>query len=233
MMRPWQSTLIILFTVLCQPSLFGASNGGHFENGLAITAPPPGEVVVAGQVLDVTVEPRNGFLPERILIIAAPDIGDLASLRDGPYSGPVTVSFDIECNAGPGPITISASGFDASETYTTAMEVVVETVVVGNLTRLYAERDLVFYDTTPPTELTVFGEYDDCPDPRDITSPVSGTTYESSDPSIASVDEEGWVTPHGVGSSFIRIRNGELAAKAGIKVRGLPANPTQSGGRNR
>ena len=81
--------------------------------------------------------------------------------------------------------------------------------------------------------LKVFGVYDDCPEPRTITSSTNGTTYESSNASIASVDEEGWVTPHADGEASVLIRNGDVTAKAGVKVRRFPEKPPQSGGRKR
>jgi uncharacterized protein YjdB len=67
-------------------------------------------------------------------------------------------------------------------------------------------------------QVTVFGVFQDGV-ARNVTSD-SGTTYESLDPSIATVDSEGRITGHRPGMTSVRVRNSSTEATLLVTVTG-------------
>jgi len=77
---------------------------------------------------------------------------------------------------------------------------------------------LLFESEEPNTErLFVAGRYSDGIS-RDLTSSASGTTYESTDEKVATVDKEGIVTGISIGKAFIVAKNGDKEARRQVIV---------------
>lgn len=66
--------------------------------------------------------------------------------------------------------------------------------------------------------LTVFGEYADG-SVRDLRSPLKGTQYESSDPAVVDIRDDGLVTAGKAGAATISVRNGSFAFEVPVVVR--------------
>ncbi len=90
---------------------------------------------------------------------------------------------------------------------------------------------LRFSDLGATAALTVTGRYSDGT-LRDLTSAGAGTTYASTVPSVATVDDAGVVTAVGNGSASVRVVNGGLTAgvpvtvEQGVSLRSLALLPS-------
>ena len=192
---------------------------GRIEDGLAITETSLKARSGGGWNLSVTVEPRKGFRPQRLLINAGPNPESIAILEDGPYTEPVTLTFEVECNLGPGTVTVSANGFDAQEMFSTAPEVLVPLEAPGNLLRLTTEGTITFLESTMDEHVHVMAWYEGCELPRDVTH--EGTTFRPLASNIVEVDEDGRVTAVNVGETDIEIMNGDATAHVHAIVKGV------------
>jgi len=192
---------------------------GRIEGGLAITETSMKSRSAGGWSLTVTVAPRNGFRPQRLLINAGPNPESIAILEDGPYTEPVTHTFEVKCNLGPGTITVSADGFDAQERFSTAPEVPVPVDAPGSLLRLTAGGTITFLESTMDEHLHVMAWYEGCDLPRDVTR--DGATYHPVAENVVTVDEDGRVTAVKIGETDIEIRIGDATAYVHAIVKGV------------
>jgi len=208
-------------------------SGSNVADGLSISTPLPGTVVNAGEALSVTITPMNGYEPTRLLFSASGEGSAIVIAEVGPYTSPQTAEIAIPCNATPGPMAISADGFDAAETFST--DEISVTIAEGDLWNLFVD-DLTFIATTPPTKLHPRGCYADCmgccgdvlcDEPGNsagMTDGVPGLVYTSLNPGVAKVDPlNGLVTPTGLGTTLVTINKaGWDTVAAAINVKGLP-----------
>lgn len=73
-------------------------------------------------------------------------------------------------------------------------------------------------DREQPVRLRAFGQYPDGSE-RDLSEGVTGTTYSSSSPAVASVDVDGSVEVNGLGNAVITVAHGDASAFALLSVR--------------
>jgi len=76
---------------------------------------------------------------------------------------------------------------------------------------------LYLFAYAPAQAVRVVGSYDDGVE-RDLTPGVLGTTYETSDAQVATIDSDGVVTAHRLGSTVITAANGAHMAVANVIV---------------
>jgi hypothetical protein len=177
---------------------------GKVENGLAITGTKLTPRSGGGWALSVTIEPQNGFVPQSITVQAGPNPEHLRLLEDGPYREPMTLSFDLQCNLGPGEVSVIVAGFDAKRNFSAAAEMKIPLEAPGKLLRITSDEALTFLDSTMFLDLEVLAWYEGCDLPRDVTR--GGATYHPVTENVVDVDENGRVTAVSVGKTYIEIR---------------------------
>ena len=191
------------------------------EGGLVITSPAAGTVVVAGSTIAVTVEAAGGFAPDRVLVGAGAGAElAFASGFDGTVTIPETEYGDIE---------LQAVGIDAQEEVATALPVVIHVQAPAPLTGLAALYDkVVLTAASQSISLGVSGTFADGVT-RDLTSPGTGTTYESLDTTVATVDAEGVVTAVKGGTTLLRTANGGFETITEVRVTSTPSDADGDG----
>jgi hypothetical protein len=186
------------------------------EAGLVITYPPEGTVVSAGSDLSVTVEASPRFVPTRIIVVAGSGSELVFGSRfDGQVHIPDTEFGDIQ---------LLALGLDAQDRIAAAVPVVLRVEAPAPLNGVRPLHDSVVLDAaTPSTGLQVAGTFGDGVT-RDLTSSRTGTTYQSTDPAVATVDAEGVVTARVAGTSLVRVESGGFDAIVEVKVLRTPSD---------
>jgi len=170
--------------------------------------------VVAGDSIPVTVELPTGYDPEEMLVFSS-EVGvslDLPSL-----STSLEIPEDYL-----GALTIGAIARNEADIFALAQDVSVEVMTYASLQSISVQNSPVLIrGLSLPSEILVVGHFDDGVD-RYVSGASLGTTYVSQDPQIASVDAEGQVTAHGLGTTAIDVYNSGLTAQAIIVVASLP-----------
>lgn len=192
------------------PTAQSSLSFGTVISGLVITQPQPNTVVTAGQSLTVTVEPTDGFVPVRVLIVT-----DFLAKRveQAPFSLTFQVPPDLT-----GAFTISAYAFDSVGNLAVAPKIPVQVLVPATLTGISVEpKKLYLYSYDLKEQLRVSGIYADDIQ-RDVRSTALGTTYTVSDTSIATVDGEGVVSGLAPGKTTIKVMNGQHSSNVEVEV---------------
>jgi protein TonB len=105
------------------PEAFRSLAAEVFSDGLTITAPTEGTVFLPGDAFKVVVEPANGYVPDRLLIVA--DHGEVL-LNKGPYTGPTSATVTVPIDAVAGSFKIKVFGFDLADVFTESRPVGIE-----------------------------------------------------------------------------------------------------------
>lgn len=207
--------LFILFFAFSAQFAFAGS-------GIKITAPPGGSVVSPGQKVTVTVEAVGGFkLSDGWVGIPGVPEQKLTSL---PQTAVLTIPQDAY-----GTIIIQAAATGAPDKLT-ADKITLNIQQTGVLRSITVEPEDYYFETdwngSPNTQEHIYinlkGVYSDGV-ARDISS--QGTTYVSSNPAVASVDNNGKVQPLAEGTTTITVSNSGITATVPITVvrpRGIP-----------
>ncbi|MCP3956470.1 MAG: hypothetical protein GY719_01315 [bacterium] len=189
------------------------SVGEIVTGGLVITSPAPGATASPGDSLKVKVAAIGGRTLDRVLFFSR--IG--VTVDETP---PFKASWEIPAEE-VGELRISAVAFDEAGDLLVADDASIGIDVASALVAIRVEPDpLVLDSLAPSAQLRVIGGYDDGYQ-RDLTSPLSGTTYSSLDPAVAAVDAGGRVTAGGRGRTVIVARNGAFSGDADVRVEGL------------
>ena len=195
---------------LSDPALRAERTSLPIDGGIQITSPVPGTIVTPGSQLPVVVEANGGFIPVRVLVVSSGD-GELD------YDSPFEVQLEILPDA-IGEVRLGAYAFDADDNLAEADEMVLPVDVSAALTGISLDPETLHLFSFAPTQwVTVIGHYDDGID-RNLTPSVLGTSYETSDQTIASVDTEGVVTAHSVGTTILTATNAGHSSTADIVV---------------
>ncbi len=180
------------------------------EDGIQIVSPLPGTPVTPGAELSVTVQGTGGFVPVRVMVVSD---NDAAIDEEAPFD----VLIDVPANS-IGEVRLGAFAFDAKQNFAEAVELLLQVDVGASLTGISVGPEMLYLFAFAPTQaVTVMGTYDDGVE-RDLTPASLGTTYETSDPEVATVDAEGVVTGHRVGSTIITATNGAHMGAADVVV---------------
>lgn len=128
-----------------------------------------------------------------------------------------------------------AIGRDSQGNAAVSTVLTVDVGVTGTLQSIYVVDSQI--SLSAPYErvrLVVMGEFDNAIE-RNVSDPRWGTTYASSDPSVATVSSDGTITALAPGNATIQISNGLLLASAYVEVAldvvtGFGSGTTGSGG---
>ncbi len=170
---------------------------------LHITAPLGGTQVESGSSVSVTVVADNGIAPQSLVVLGVDD----TVVLDPAGSSPWTVSYQVSANAS-GPITISAAGQLADGSLVTSPAVTVTAMPNAILADLVVQPDAIrFANMGESQPLQVTGLFNDQLW-RDLTDTTTGTSFATSDPTVATVTSDGLVTAVDSGEALITVSNG-------------------------
>jgi len=192
---------------------------GKIENGLVIADTTLTAIPDGGWTLSVTVEPRNGFVPQSMHVQVGPNPENVVVLDQGPYKSPKTFTFDVECNLGPGNVSLLADAFDANRNFAEAAEVLIPLGAPGRLLKLTTNGPITLLESTIHDDLEVLAWYEGCALPRDVTD--DSLTYSPVVENVVKVDENGRVTAVNVGETDIEIRKGDATVHVRAIVKGV------------
>ncbi|MFZ1639892.1 MAG: SBBP repeat-containing protein [Candidatus Contendobacter sp.] len=177
--------------------------------GLRITTPAEGTVVTPGQSVQVTVEPDAGVVPVRVVLGSSET---MQTLDAAPFQFTLIIPNDVV-----GPFAIAAVGKDAAKNLYDA-ELTLQVQPQSVLQGLGPDPVDFYFSEIGVTQLvTVQGYYAD-DGVRDLTAAATGTTYQSSDSSVVTVDADGRLTAQSNGTATITATHGEVSAYVTVRV---------------
>jgi pimeloyl-ACP methyl ester carboxylesterase len=187
---------------------------------VTISAPAAGQVFSVGDTLTVTVVPNAGVTLTQTLIQAgaSPRDAGTALVSQAPY----TAAFSLpSASIGTFPVTVTAKD-SAGDVCNVTVNVFVQTnatltsmAVSAGTSAPNSAALLTSQGSTNP--LTVIGTFSDATQ-SDITAAALGTTYASSDPTVATVDTNGVLTAVANGNCTITVTNGSITATENVIV---------------
>jgi hypothetical protein len=190
------------------------------EDLVQFRLPMDGQVVRPGQTLLVAIDVDPSLSAEQVELIGGLGSGiDNRVVTGPPFETTVVVPASLK-----EPLKLIASASSSTDPSVSDVASVLLSVVPEDppVTIDVMEAELWFeIPTRPdPKRITAFGTYADGEE-RAIDYPGMGTTYESSDTSVATVDGEGSVAPVAPGFAYITVRNGAATEWVGVKVAGV------------
>ncbi len=190
--------------------------GAFVDNGVQIESPVPGTTVRAGQPMRVAVKALDGFRPARMLIGCR--LGSVL-IETAPFVG--TLEIPPTAN---GDLRIGVMAFD-SDWNMAGTEITVRVEHGATLASIRVDPDPVFLimGRLESFRLHVLGMYSDGVE-RQITRAEFGTTYESLDRQVVTVDREGRLSAIAPGETKIRARNVAHTAAVDVFVQIDPAS---------
>lgn len=202
--------------VLTTGLLLWACGIGSADPRVDVIAPLEGQVFAPGDSVAVAVE-VDSSLDITDASVSVPGLGSLALDRWDP---PAFHAHFIIPDAVAGPIRIIARVRTGEGERISAEDRVI--LVVPREPRVEISvaqrRHLLDLSSGRTAQLRVQGVFSGDV-VRGLTHGSTGTTYRSSDPAVATVDEDGLVKPVGLGVAAITIRNGELVDFGVVIVR--------------
>jgi len=187
------------------------------QPGVAITSPAPGTEVTAGSSIQVMVEVLSGAVVERVLVVGP----GVAETDD---AAPFQVTIQIPTEA-VGSFSLTAVGSNSDGDYYTSGDLQLQVVPPGNLEALRViPQDPILLGPGDTAQIHALGTFDDQV-VRDLTDSAQGTTYQISNPQIATVSAEGLVTGLAPGVTALIVRNGAFQDSVAVTVRGAAPAP--------
>jgi pimeloyl-ACP methyl ester carboxylesterase len=181
--------------------------------GLELTAPLP-DFINAGDSITVAVNAINGFEPVTVLFLSNLDS---AELTEPPYATALETPA-----AAMGPNIVQVMAVDEEMNVAILGPFTVNVLTRATLAGLTAEPEsVVLFNYSGDESLVVTGQFSDGVD-RTITGPAFGTTYQSAEPSIASVSADGTIEAAGVGTTTITVSNAGFQALVDVEVQSVP-----------
>ncbi|MCX5884363.1 MAG: alpha/beta fold hydrolase [Proteobacteria bacterium] len=176
------------------PDMKMAESSGTVE----ITNPLDGQTFQPGDTVTVEISVSN----ENAIVLLSTSTGESALIEQAPY----TFQFVIPSDAiGPLTITVGARddvGFIASDEVTINIAQTSDLIAMA----LYPDSPLIPMALGSSVPLTVYGLYGDTVT-RNITASGCGTTYSSSNSTIAEVLLDGMITANSAGQAIITVTN--------------------------
>ncbi len=184
--------------------------------------PLPDIEVPAGSTIPFEVTPLRGFTPETIIVECTS--GDRVVLPAGVLEGEIQISEEHV-----GHLELRVYAIDADARISGPDPVAIYVAPVGELESLRTETTrLDFGPRNRQQRLLVKGRYSKSGE-HDVSNPIFGTTYESSNESVVWAEDGNRLRPIGVGRAVITVRNGELSATCEVRVTGLPGDIDRDG----
>lgn len=180
------------------------------KDGVVILSPTDGDVFQSGESVVVTAESVAPFQAEHVMLGSRFDIAEMTG-------SPLTSTFDIPLEF-VGRFGISTFARDEEGNFTVSSIIELKVESPAELISLSVEPSQLFLrgpDYEP--QIIVRGQFADGVE-RHLESSSTGTTYASSDPSVAEVTSEGRVIPRGVGTAMIVVQNGDAMDSLTIEV---------------
>lgn len=220
-----------VLSVEAYPHLVSGTMPSNQETGarkplMSFSQPSTNATAHPGDIVDVLIRPLDGVALEHLTVTAK--LGDRAfgddSLSPGIPVGSGILSNRIQIPKDfVGSATIIALGIDNNGDYDLQKRVI--NVVPSQDSSIQSIRvssdsgdtDLLISQLSVPQPLKVSGVYSDGVE-RDVTAADTGTSYGTSDSSVALVDAEGGVTAVANGAADITVMNGTATAKVSVLV---------------
>jgi hypothetical protein len=209
-----RGTVLLVLPVALVGSLLSAPAAA-----VEIVSPKEGDVVPIGAEIVIQVRPSPGDDIDRVYL-AHSDEHMKHNSQTGFFEQRIKLRGD---SLGPIPIEVwSKNSQGVVSTARVTIHVNLPPVLPLISLRVHAEqRRMVLEGIGEKRDLQVIGEFPDGT-VRFISRSAFGTTYQSRNEEIASVDANGVVTAVGVGETTIVIRNGEKETQARVVVRPKP-----------
>ena len=168
------------------------------DAGIAFVTPLDGEVISPGDTVDVEIAATGGLTIESLLIMDP--YSDSVDISSPPY----TAFFNVPLDAyGSYSLTVLGAGTDG-ELY--GAEVTLNVENPATLISLEVSPKTLFIDTGGAAGISVMGEFTDG-SLRDLSRGSSGTTYESGNVGIVTVDANGTCTGVSEGTTHVTVRH--------------------------
>jgi len=193
--------------------------------GFSIASPLPMAHIEAGSIIHVALETNGPTTFSGVMFTAYGNGGRLLGgnfVVQPPYSWTVQLPPDYTGLAtirALGTMTGPQAGY--SPEASTVIYIALPSSVTLNEMAIRDAQKLIFMRPYTSRRLSVLGHYSDGLE-RDITDGESGTTYSSSNNSVAAVDANGTVTARGAGRAQIIIRNANKEVQMSVSVQLKP-----------
>jgi len=194
-------------------------------SGFSIIDPLPTARVEAGSIIRVTVDTDN---PDTLAGIMFTAYGDRGRLLGGNFVIPPPFQWIVQLPPDyMGPATIYATGTTLGQQMGSSPQAKItlyitlpSTVTLQSMT-LHEDQKLIIMRPYASRTLAVFGLYNDGVE-RNITAGKSGTTYASSNNTVAVVDANGTITARSSGKVQITAKNGNKEDTVSVVVQLKP-----------
>lgn len=190
----------ILDSVEPQPAISGrAVRGEIVENGVELVSPVDGTLYAPGDVIQLEAAAVDDFPLASVTVLS--ELGPV-ELSGTPFTGSVEIPDSFL-----GPLQLIAMGTDGDEAvvFSDPVEVMVATDLTLESIEIVTGH-VVMAGPGDERQLLVEGTYSDGV-VRNITPAYTGTTYQSADPEIVEVTENGVLIPLSEGDTTIVVQN--------------------------
>jgi hypothetical protein len=218
--RAWALAIFLLsagflFVTTGEPS---HTNQSKSQIDLKIIFPAAGTTVSPGDIVTVTVESLNGFVPNSIIV--GTDTLPLEMTQP-----PFTTSFEVPLNA-IGNMRFVAFGVASNgEDEAVSLPVDINVQVAANLVGLSSIDDSIGISSANSNpSVRVKATFDDGVD-RNVSGSAHGSTYVSDDTDILTVDANGVLTGVKDGETTVSVFNGPASIAIPVQVKGVNAAP--------
>jgi hypothetical protein len=177
--------------------------------GIQITSPADGSTAAPGQTVTVTVQPDADLTLDAMMLTSPSDVQELTA---APWQFSVTIPQQAV-----GPFQVAVVGKDnGGNFYTAEMTLNIAPAVELRLLDV-SPADVALTEAGLQQSLVVQGIYQD-DSTRDLTAATTGTTYQSSNPGVVTVDANGQLTTQGNGTATITATHGGVSAYVTVRV---------------
>jgi hypothetical protein len=185
--------------------------------GIRLISPEQQTVVRPGQQVPVRIEIDPALNPHAVLITGNMRTGVSLALDGPPFTGSLKIPERLA-----GSIELLMIVLDTARKSVGGLAIHLNVVPVEAPQRIYNGDD--YHLKLPPSSFVgsrtiyVKGIYDDVE--RNISDPVTGTRYRSSDTSVVTVDDHGILEPLAPGRAFVIVEHRGLKGFARVEVEG-------------
>lgn len=184
----------------------------EFVPGVAMTPLPPSST--AGGSIPVSISTFDGFQPTIVLYLS--EYGAVESTL-APFNAILPIAHEAL-----GPMRVAAMAFDAEGQIAVSEIVSTQVTTSASLTSLSVTPEEVFlFDFEPSAQLGVDGTFNDGWT-RDLVKGEWPLTFQSLDPSVATVDADGQVSAVAIGETAIVVTTGAMTTYANVTVESVP-----------
>lgn len=192
----------------------------NITHALIISAPPNGATVQEGETITVRAEPTPEDPPLLYVMFSiGPELEDLQCFQRI-LLPPYECNFKVPRGVSYTSINALAQPVEGNQTIVSPeikLNVRIPSTVILQGLRVNDDQRTIFPVVGTIKKLYIYGKYSDGFDRR-LDDPATGTTYETSDPKIATVDIKGLVTAVAPGKAVITVKNGDKRLQIQVVV---------------